>query len=90
MCWSDVTDLEEFIVAAAPFAGPIAVTKNPSTMSVFRSSGAGAADTLTIFSGSGMMLGHAALERHEGRLLGLHWNGAEQCVVIYEDGAVDM
>lgn len=86
----EIESLDDFVVCAAPCGGPIAVTKNMGRLTVLRASGAGAVDTITIFSSSGVRLGSTALQPHEGRLLGMAWTPAEQLACVFEDGSVDL
>lgn len=90
LTWRDVEDLGDFIVAVAPNAGPIALTKNPGRMTVMRMAGAASSDTLTLFTQAGDMLASVPLPNHAGRLLGMKWTSAEMLLLVFDDGSVDL
>lgn len=91
LLWTkSITSLEDFTVCAAPYGGPIAVTNRAAHFSVFRSTGVGAADTVSIFSASGAILGHAALQKHVGPVVAMGWTATERLAIVFEDGAVDV
>jgi hypothetical protein len=59
-CRGPEVDLNSFIVAAAPYGGPIALTRDPTKFTALSSSGLGAADKISIYSSSGRLVGERA------------------------------
>jgi hypothetical protein len=90
LSWPEIKDLADFFVCGASFGGPIATWLNTSKMTVLASSGCGAPDTLSLFSGSGRPLACQPVETYHCRLAGMGWNAAEMVVLVFENGSVDL
>ena len=88
MLWGDDMDLDDHLVVAAPFGGPIAVARDPTKVTAFRTGGADAADAVNIYSAAGKFQGRGVAEA--SRLIALCWTAAEHLVGVFENGAVNV
>jgi len=88
MLWGEDVNIEDYLVVAAPYGGPIALARDPTKVTAFRLAGPGASDQVTIYSASGRLLGHAHTET--SRLVGIGWTSNEHLVVVHETGGVGM
>ncbi|CAE7473755.1 ATR, partial [Symbiodinium sp. KB8] len=91
MEWDSEMDLENCIVAAGQYGGPIAVARNPHKMTAYF--GDGDKDDVRIFTPAGQLLGAAKPADSSlggaNNVAALHWTPSEMLVVVREDGAVD-
>ena len=81
-------NIDDFLVVAAPYGGPIAFARDPTKVTAFRLDGPGASDQVTIYSAAGRLLGHANCE--SSRLVGIGWTSNEHLVTVHESGGVGM
>ncbi|KAJ0402876.1 hypothetical protein P43SY_000490 [Pythium insidiosum] len=75
-----ITDLRDFVVAVAPFAGPVALLRRPSESSGSRS--------LVLFTASGSQLAVIPWQRYDdvAPLVHLAWTDALRLVAVLENG----
>lgn len=81
-------DIEDYLVVAAPYGGPIALARDPTKVTAFRLAGPGASDSITIYSAAGRLMGRADTE--PSRLVGVGWASNETLIAVHESGAVGM
>jgi vacuolar protein sorting-associated protein 16 len=81
-------DIDDYMVVAAPFGGPVALARDPNKVTAFRLAGPGASDSITIYSAAGRLLGRA--DTDSSRLVGVGWASNESLVAVHENGAVGM
>ena len=86
MLWGEDVNIDDYLVVAAPFGGPIALARDPTKVTAFRLAGPGASDSITIYSAAGRLMGHAHTET--SRLVGIGWTSTEHLVVVHESGSV--
>ena len=88
MAWLHSLDggLASCMIAAAPYGGPVAVTRD--TTQIFRSLMGGDKDAITVYSASGEYM--CAIPRFDegGRLLHIGWSTHERLYCVYESGDV--
>ncbi|XP_074003457.1 vacuolar protein sorting-associated protein 16 homolog isoform X2 [Numenius arquata] len=82
MEWNLKEDLQDCLVAAAPYGGPIALLKNNSR----KEKSPSARPLLEIYSASGLLL--ASIPWKSGQLVQLGWTASEDLLCIQEDGTV--
>lgn len=85
--WDANLDLSGSIVARAPFAGPVAVTRDETQMHDLRSS---LDDDIVIYSSAGELLGRAHRDGVAGSLVFMGWSGRELLYCVYETGVIDV
>eukprot|EP00911_Craspedida_sp_UC1_P002587 UC1_evm5s1915 len=91
MAWYDIADpdtmdLSHYIVALAPLAGPVAVTRDRTQMLEVR--GKAGRPTVQIYSPAGALL--TTIPWEGGGIVALGWTAAEQVVVLQDDGTVHL
>lgn len=87
MRWGLESVLSAYKITAAPFGGPIAVTRDTGQM--IDLSG-GMDDEITIYSASGVFLSRFSRESSCGRLVFLGWSAKELLYTVYENGKVNV
>lgn len=78
-------NLEDYVVAGAPYSGAIALFKNQDTIQEFR----GAVQTkpsIEIYSSAGRLIRQISYDK--GSIRGLGWSEDEKLLIIAEDGTV--
>ena len=86
MVWSEELDLSQFLVAGAPFGGPIALVKDTrSRLVVVRPQGGDDKSLLYIFSSSGCPL---ASIKWNYKVVSMNWSADERLVCVLDDGNV--
>ncbi|ETN45012.1 uncharacterized protein HMPREF1541_09888 [Cyphellophora europaea CBS 101466] len=78
-------ELENYLVAGAPYSGALALWRNESKISRYRVGGS-AKPTIDIYSSSGKLISNISWDK--GSIRGLGWSDDEQLLVITEDGTV--
>ncbi|XP_065313717.1 vacuolar protein sorting-associated protein 16 homolog isoform X2 [Gordionus sp. m RMFG-2023] len=86
MCWSDMMDISNYIIAVAPFGGPIAVIRNDKKVLKFQISGL--KPKIHIFSSFGKEI--STINWNNGHLIHLAWSTPhpENLICIQDDGIV--
>ena len=88
MRWGELEGgLSSYVVAAAPYGGPIALTRDTRKFG-FRSLMGGDDDEITIYSSSGEYLSRVPRCEEGGRLLHLGWSSKVCLYCVYEFGQV--
>ncbi|KAI9204231.1 Vps16, N-terminal region-domain-containing protein [Polychytrium aggregatum] len=82
--WSEV-DIENSIIAAAPFGGPLAVIRNDTKLHELRTKST--KPTLSIYTSSGELLSRIEWE-NRNRIVGMGWTAQERLVCVLENGFV--
>ncbi|KAF6089760.1 VPS16 core subunit of CORVET and HOPS complexes [Phyllostomus discolor] len=82
MDWDLKEELRDYLVAAAPYGGPIALLRNPWQ----KEKAASIRPVLEIYSASGMPL--ASLLWKSGPVVSLGWSAEEELLCVQEDGVV--
>ncbi|CAH1775290.1 unnamed protein product [Owenia fusiformis] len=83
MEWSDLVDLNKFVVAAAPYGGPIALIRDENKF--VRVQGA-TKPIIYIYSASGIEL--SAIRWNSGHVIAMGWSVTEDLLCIQDDGVV--
>lgn len=84
MDWqSQNVELSDFIVAAAPFGGPIALIRDDRKAGRIK---LGSVRLIHLFSASGKTLGN--IKHDAGSIVAMGWSNVESLVVVQKDGAV--
>ncbi|KFM68340.1 hypothetical protein X975_12661, partial [Stegodyphus mimosarum] len=83
MQWVDQVNLSEFIVAAAPFGGPIALTQDRKKLQKVQFANK---SNIYIFSASGQPL--STIKWNSGPLVHMGWSSSEDLICVLEDGNV--
>eukprot|EP00698_Gefionella_okellyi_P023700 TRINITY_DN8167_c0_g1_i1.p1 TRINITY_DN8167_c0_g1~~TRINITY_DN8167_c0_g1_i1.p1 ORF type:complete len:850 (-),score=211.21 TRINITY_DN8167_c0_g1_i1:1962-4364(-) len=79
-------DLSQYLIAAAPFGGPIALIRDTNQIiDITRSS---TRPQMQVFSSAGLQLSAFAWER--GHIVKLGWSHEESLVVVLDDGTVQL
>jgi hypothetical protein len=87
MRWGELDGgLSSYLVAAAPFGGPIALTRDTSKIG-FRTMNSDS-DDITVYSSSGEYIKSIPRFEDGGRLLHLGWSLRENLYCVYEGGQV--
>ncbi|KAH3767787.1 vacuolar protein sorting-associated protein 16 [Pelomyxa schiedti] len=79
MMWKNV-DLEKYVLAASPYGGPIALTRDPKKIVK------GVEDNVSIYTSAGALM-HRFFHG-TGKIAGLGWTSKTHLVIILEDGNV--
>ena len=87
MRWALEGGLSSHMVAAAPYGGPLALTRDTRKLG-FRNLMGGDDDGITIYSASGEYLSRIERAEEGGRLLHLGWSSKEYLYCVYEGGQV--
>ena len=88
MRWGELEGgLAAHVVAAAPFGGPIALTRDTSKL-VMRSIMGGSDDDITVYSAAGECLCRIDRFDEGGRLVHMGWSSREFLFCVYEGGQV--
>ncbi|WAR04987.1 VPS16-like protein [Mya arenaria] len=81
--WGDQIDLSKFIVAAAPYGGPLAllqdISSNPNIGTTVR-------PLLTVFTSAGKMI--SQMRWNSGRIKQLGWSHNEELLCVQDEGTV--
>ncbi|XP_069181353.1 vacuolar protein sorting-associated protein 16 homolog isoform X2 [Procambarus clarkii] len=83
MEWGGGINLGDFLVAAAPYGGPLALTRDETKFTKTQHAGK---PLIFIFSSSGKKI--SSFKWTSGFLLSLGWSRSEDLVCVQEDGAV--
>lgn len=83
MQWVDQVHLSDFIVAAAPFGGPIALTRDEKKGHKVNTSNK---SNIYIFSSSGQAI--STIKWNSGPLVHMGWSSSEDLICVLEDGHV--
>jgi hypothetical protein len=85
MNWTvDQVDLAGFMVAAAPYGGPIALVRDEKK--IVRVKGAATKPIIYIYSASGNLI--ANFKWDGGRIMQMGWSKTEDLVLVLEDGII--
>jgi hypothetical protein len=85
--WDADLDLSSSLVARAPFAGPVAVTRDSTQLHGLDSP---LNDDVVIFTCAGELLARIPRDDASGNLIFLGWSGRELLYCVYESGVVDV
>jgi len=83
MGWADQIDLSKFMVATAPYGGPIALIRNEPKAA---KSQPGTKPIIYIFNAAGREI--SSIRWNSGRVLTLGWSATEDLLCVQDDGAV--
>lgn len=83
MQWVDQVNLSDFVVAAAPFGGPLAVTQDKKKLQKVQFANK---SNIYIFSASGQAI--STIKWNSGPLVQMGWSSSEDLVCVLEDGNV--
>ncbi|ELU17286.1 hypothetical protein CAPTEDRAFT_168734 [Capitella teleta] len=83
MQWADKVDLSKFIIAAAPYGGPIALMRDDSKL---QKSQITTKPIIYVFNAVGAEI--SAIRWNSGRVLKLAWSNCEDLLCIQNDGSV--
>ncbi|KAF8764583.1 Vacuolar protein sorting-associated protein like [Argiope bruennichi] len=83
MQWEDQVNLSDFIIAAAPFGGPIALTQDRKKLQKVQFVNK---SNIYIFSASGQAI--STIKWNSGPLVHMGWSSSEDLVCVLEDGSV--
>ena len=78
-------ELENYVIAGAPYSGAIALHRDPSKLHGYRGP-ASAKSSIEVYSYSGKLI--TSINWDKGTVRGLGWSEEEQLLVITEDGSV--
>ena len=84
LAWGDEIDLAKMKVAGAPFAGPVALLRDSSKISMVTASTL--RNSLNIYSAAGVLL--AEIPWKKGKVVDMGWTEKEKLVVVLDDGSV--
>ncbi|GFT27348.1 vacuolar protein sorting-associated protein 16 homolog [Nephila pilipes] len=83
MQWEDQVNLSDFIIAAAPFGGPIALTQDRKKLQKVQFVNK---SNIYIFSASGQAI--STIKWNSGPLVHMGWSSSEDLICVLEDGSV--
>ncbi|XP_041371955.1 vacuolar protein sorting-associated protein 16 homolog isoform X2 [Gigantopelta aegis] len=81
MDWIGLIDISKFVVAAAPYGGPIALMKDESKAVV-----SNVKPIISVYNAAGKLL--SQLRWNSGHILQLGWSNTEELLCIQDDGVV--
>uniref|UniRef100_T1IUZ1 Vacuolar protein sorting-associated protein 16 homolog n=1 Tax=Strigamia maritima TaxID=126957 RepID=T1IUZ1_STRMM len=84
MEWRNHVNLDEFVLSAAPFGGPIALIRDEKKF--VKQQGSSTKPTIHIFSASGNFI--SSLTWSGGRVIHFAWSCFEDLLIIQDDGTV--
>ncbi|KAJ6638263.1 Vacuolar protein sorting-associated protein 16 like [Pseudolycoriella hygida] len=85
MEWPVDTELENMMVCAAPYGGPMAVVRDPKKIAKIVGS---VKPVVRIFTASGVLLG--SITWNNGLLLAMGWSDHEELICVQDDGLVSI
>ncbi|GIY07057.1 vacuolar protein sorting-associated protein 16 homolog [Caerostris extrusa] len=83
MQWEDQVNLSDFIIAAAPFGGPIALSQDRKKLQKVQFVNK---SNIHIFSASGQAI--STIKWNSGPLVQMGWSSSEDLICVLEDGTV--
>ncbi|KAG8195406.1 hypothetical protein JTE90_001418 [Oedothorax gibbosus] len=83
MQWVDKVNISDFVVAAAPFGGPIALTQDRKKLQKVQIANK---SNIYIFSASGQVI--STIKWNSGPLVHMGWSSSEDLICVLEDGTV--
>ncbi|KAK3809948.1 MAG: Vps16, N-terminal region-domain-containing protein [Benniella sp.] len=86
MLWDGV-DLSKFMVAVAPFGGPIALVRDDRKVLLLQKQQP-IKPSIYLYTSSGKLL--ETIQWDKGRIVGMGWTEAEQLLCVFDDGIVRM
>jgi vacuolar protein sorting-associated protein 16 len=91
MVWSStVSDLDRYLVTAAPYGGPVATVRNPKKVLLINEVDEEVTHpVLRIFSSSGVLLSEVEFTRAHA-LVSMGWTETENLLCVFKDGMVHM
>lgn len=91
MVWPDDMELGKFMVAAAPFGGPIAMIRDSKKLLRMDATTGDAKSRITVYSASGQFLSHIQWNAtNKGSLVYMGWTDTENLYCVTNEGAVFM
>eukprot|EP00257_Ricinus_communis_P020163 XP_015579335.1 protein VACUOLELESS1 isoform X1 [Ricinus communis] len=85
MQWKNI-DFTRYIVACAPFGGPIAIIRDDSKIVQLYSESA--LRKLRIFNSAGILISETVWKHPGGRLIGMSWTEDQTLICIVQDGTI--
>ncbi|RUS27514.1 Vps16, N-terminal region-domain-containing protein [Jimgerdemannia flammicorona] len=79
------TDLSKFMIAGAPFGGPIAMIRDDKTIQLLGKQQS-VKPTIFIYTSAGKLMEQLLWDK--GRIVGMGWTDQEQLTVVIEDGTI--
>ncbi|KAF9114225.1 hypothetical protein BGX27_011427 [Mortierella sp. AM989] len=86
MLWEQV-DLSKFMIAAAPFGGPLALVRDDRKVLLLQKQQP-VKPSINLYTSSGDTMG--TIQWDKGRIVGMGWTETEQLLCVLEDGTVRM